>query len=350
MKFFSFFSPGRYAVSMRLQVVLDFITFVLSLIFVYFGYLQFSTTDVVPNITFLTPKQIVEKEGPGVPVTIGLYIKGFPEFDIVKSKFTVDLVASFRFDPKKITIDQIDKFTFTNADVTSKTKSLVKIENKNIVVYYSMRVAFYAPLGYKTFPVDDHRLFFIMDNNFLTVSQVFCMSSYSDVTINPEISVEGWYLVDKGVMAGFIPSSLDTDSILYQPRIVFYFDFIRSGFRYTLILLLPLMLIFFTTLFSFSFELDPSESSATRPFDLISVSTSGLLALVAYRFVIETFSPGVGYFLISDYVFFYFLIALTVVLVVNALGTKISGTHKTAVVIALHIITNISFYIFFVCI
>lgn len=340
---------GRYAVNAKLQLALDIITILCSLTFMYIAFLRFSSTDFFPKLTYLTPQELFEQGGPGLPATIGLHINGFHEFDIVKGSFDVDLTIWFRFNPQQITIEQIENFSFENAEVKSKIKTMTKIEGSDIVVYYDMRVLFYIPLSYKTFPVDDHRIFLVVDNNFFTASQILLTSSYRDVTTNPEIYVAGWNLRDQGVLSGFIGKfSSDEEHALYHPRIIFYFDFERSGFRHSVMILLPLLLIFFTTLFSFSFELDSNvDSFAVKPFNLISVTTAGLMALVGYRFVIERFSPVVGYFTISDYIFLFFLLAISFVLGINMLGTRISGVQKTIITILLHVISNVIFYMLF---
>jgi hypothetical protein len=85
-------------------------------------------------------------------------------------------------------------------------------------------------------------------------------------------------------------------------RVVFSFDCNPIDMRHFLNIFLPLYLIFFLTLFSFSFVY--SEHTTDVP----SIAAASVPALFAYRFVIESISPNVSYFMVSDYLFFLYLI------------------------------------------
>ena len=56
------------------------------------------------------------------------------------------------------------------------------------------------------------------------------------------------------------------------------------------------------TLFSFSFVYNQHLT------DVPSIAAASIPALFAYRFVIESLSPNVSYFMVSDYLFFLYLL------------------------------------------
>lgn len=340
MKLFS----SRYnTVSPKLQIILDVATTVFTLSVMYYAFLIYSSTDVFPELIFLTPQEIVDRGGPGSPVNVGLSIKSFSEFDMVKGVFTASLSIWFRFDPHQVTIEQIDKFIFEDAVIKSKKKSMMKIEDRTLVVYYDMDVSFYLTLSYKKFPHDNHRLFLVLNNDFLDVSQAFFTSSYADVVVNPEIFFRSWSLYDKGVKPGFIFSESDQE---YHPRIAFYGDFIQTDYCYGVIILVPILFIFFMALFSFSFEIDPAVSPfAVKPFSLALATAFCVLALVAYRFVIVTFSQG-GMYL--DNIFLYLFIGIAIICGINALGQRVTGSLKTYITFLFHIGINVFFYALFI--
>jgi cytochrome c oxidase subunit IV len=73
---------------------------------------------------------------------------------------------------------------------------------------------------------------------------------------------------------------------------------------------LPLLLIFYLSIFAFSIK------DIVLAGTLILGSTSGLLA---YAFVIQTISPLVGYFMLSDYLFIFVLMSIFIIFLITIL-------------------------------
>jgi hypothetical protein len=93
-----------------------------------------------------------------------------------------------------------------------------------------------------------------------------------------------------------------------------------------MLILLPVFLIFFVSIFSFAF--DPSV--AQMP--IVIIATTSLTSLVAYRFVIQGLSPKVGYFLLSDMVFTVCLALSFLVFIIGVTVVSIGRLQKVLVI------------------
>jgi hypothetical protein len=147
----------------------------------------------------------------------------------------------------------------------------------------------------------------------------------------------GWMIIDKNATTGYEEARFEDNSDHGQqksyPITVFSFDVERYGLRHLLTILLPLLLSFYIGLFSLS------TSSGGIRIGIISIT-----AIVSYRFVIDRVSPSVGYFMISDYLFFLFLIAA----LVPFIGSIAAAYNKKVTPFMLKIATGITHVIIIV--
>ncbi len=88
---------------------------------------------------------------------------------------------------------------------------------------------------------------------------------------------------------------------MYHPRVIFALDYTPTGLRQLVSIILPLLLIFSLTIFTFSMDPEPYYRS------ILTLSSGAVTGLIAYKFVIENLSPKVGYFMLGDMLFFLFL-------------------------------------------
>lgn len=336
----------RYKGSARLQLLLLIISG-LVLTFLLSGPLgEFHANDKYPGIVALTPQKIINFGGSPTFVTAGMYIRDFPKFDVVDGHFIADITVWFRFDPRLVSLNRIGKFTFERARVIHKAKPNTRIEGTKLVAQYNMRVDFNIQLDYTNFPLDDHRLNFTLTHYFLSPSDIIFKSSRSNLIVSPEIRTSGWKYIDGSVKTGYLEDKIDPQdprSDVYHPRIVFSLDYARIGVRHILSIIIPLLLIFFLSLFTFSINPFGEKSS-----NIISISVAAVTATIAHRFVIERMSPAAGYFMLSDHLFLFLLLACCTVFVVNMFGGKILRSYKNGITIALHVwIVSIFLYFLF---
>lgn len=332
----------RYVVSPFFQSVLVAITTFI----VGFALLVVSSDgwilDPYASVTSITPKRLDALGGMPTIVQVGLYVRSFPKFDMIRGEFVVDVTLWFRFDPRLISVDRLNDFTFENAAILNRSKPTVRTIGKELVARYDMRIQFNMIFNYSNFPFDGHRLNLILSNNFLSPYEVIFDGQRGHFVINPDIAIPGWRQVDWRVINGYSLEKLDeydTRQHVYHPRTVFAIDFKRIGVRHIISIIIPLLLIFFIALFTFS--IDPSRYMP------ITLSVTSITALIAYRFVIENLSPSVGYFMLSDYIFMLFLVSCCLVFFINIFSTHITGFQKKLISLTLHGAVWTTFFMLF---
>ena len=145
-------------------------------------------------------------------------------------------------------------------------------------------------MDYHLFPIDDHRLFIVLDNNSVSPNSMQFVSSNDNFILSKSVFTGGWKTISSFVETGYIETSLekndDTKNISY-PAVVFSIDFIRSGIRPIVIIFIPLLILFILSTFILFWE---KEQMASR----IIICSAIIGALLTYRFVIEQMSPQVG--------------------------------------------------------
>jgi len=319
--------------SMLLQGILLVIFFIFFFWVTYKPISHYNPNESYRPVVALTPSKVIAFGGHPTTVNVGLYIQGFPEFDITRDKFVADLTVWFRFNPRQISLKRISKFSFEKATILQKTQTHAQIEGDILFVRYFMRISFNTKLNFQSFPLDDHRLNISLTHQGLSPSEAIFKTSRTNLTINPEVRISGWKLVDKTARSGYIEDKLDPyakGSNVYYPMAVFSLDFARTGIRHIITIIIPLILIFFIALLTFTF--DPTRG------EVIGVSVGSVSAVIAHRFVIERLSPDPGYLMISDQVFLLALVGCSTVLMVNILGKKLTGTHKNIITFIAHLL------------
>jgi len=313
--------------SPKLQVVL--IIFTTAILFYLFSkpVLKFYPEDPFPAITVLTPKQMASFGKSSSPVMVGMYIRSFPEFVVIKKRFVVDMKIWFKFDPKLISLDRIGKFTFDKAKILSISEPSTKIEGDMLMAEYDARIDFQAPLNFINFPLDDHQINFALTNYSFLPSEVEFESSRKNFGISQEVEAYGWDFVGRSVKTGYHKGFIDpTEKSIrgFHPRAIFSLDCSRSGIRLIISMFLPLFFIFLIALFTFCM------SSG------ISISVATVTGIIAHRFIMENMSPKTSYFMLSDYVFIFLLMVCSIIFIVNIFGDRIAGCYKNILAVCMH--------------
>lgn len=296
---------------------------------------KFNSNDPYPEISTLVPSKIIEFGGSPTTVNVGLYIRDIPTFDILNSRFIVDAILIFKFDHREISLDRIGKFKFDRARVIEQSPPQTKIDGHNLISRYDVKMELNTTLNFRDFPLDDHRVNISLTNYNLTPSEVLFSSSIGNLTINPDLKIAGWEIVDKMVKTGFLTDKTSTGAKIGEinnPRIVFSLDFENVGIRSLLTLLIPLMIIFLISTITLTFE-----------HNITTTSIAMVSALIAYKFVIENMSPKTGYLMISDNFFLYIFFGCIAIFVFNLFAGETSSRYKNGFTIILYIIYAILF-------
>jgi len=305
---------------------------------------MFWPNDRIPAVEIYTP-QTVSKSG-GLPeiINVGMYIDNFSKFDTVGNEFIANCIVWFVLNPGAITLDTLGKFSLKRGIILQKSDPIIKILEKKLLVQYKIRISFSAELDFSAFPVDDHYISLQLLNDFITPSEALFQTTEQDFVIDKNIHLYGWELVEKEATAGYLITNLDpgdTPKNTSSISAVFSLFYSFVGLRFPTSVFLPLIMIFFISLFCFSF------GDIAR----LGIAVGTVTALLAYRFVLDGISPKVGYFMLSDYLFFSVLAATFVVffvVVLDSFGTGPSLLVKKLIIASLHLtlLSMIAFLLF----
>lgn len=175
---------------------------------------------------------------------------------------------------------------------------------------YTIRMQFSTILDYARFPLDDHRIFLNLTNPAASAQELIYVAAPTDYVISENIYISAWQVVGHAVESGYAPVTLGKDTIMQQSKTVFALDLSKKDLRQLSLILLPLLFLFYLGLFTFSIK----DITVAMTIPLASVA-----GLFAYSFVIQTLAPMVGYMMMSDYLFLFFLFSSFVVFFVKSL-------------------------------
>ena len=325
----------HWITSPRTLVVSAFATVVLLFTMMLPPLATFITTDATPDLIPLVPKKEAEVGGAIAEIKTGLYIHDFPVFDVVHNKFIVDCIVWFQFDPTVISLDTVGNFAFEKGTILKRTPPDTKMINGELFARYLVRVELASTLDYKFFPINDHRIFIVLANQFVTPNEMRYKVSEAGFLIAPEIYAQGWTPIDRTVRSGYSEARLDRyddKKVVRHPRVVFSIDFEKAGLRKVLLILIPIFLLFFIGLFSLIFDHDRGARA------ILSLSVGSLSGLLAYRFVIEKLSPEVGYFTLTDHAYTLILGLIFILFLFNMYIMRKEYTPKVRLVKSLFFI------------
>lgn len=331
----------KYQGSLTFQIIL-LVVFGLAFTWIFYKpTVVFRSNDELPPIVPLTPNKILEMGGHPVQVETGIYVRDIPEFEIVKGKIVADLTIWFLFDPRMVSLNRLSKFTIEGAKILSMSEPYTHIEKGKILARYDVRADIVLQLRYDDFPLDDHRINIVLTNYHLSPAEAVFESSRSDLVLNPEIEIPGWEPIDRFIETGFLDNDLDPyekGKNILHPRILFAIDFARIGFRQILTIILPLLLIFMVTLFSWTFNPFGIFASGS-----VSLAVAAISAVVMHHFVIDAASPDTGYFMLSNYTFLLILLYCSIIFFVDLISEKVLGVYKDIMALSMYIILLVFF-------
>lgn len=294
---------------------------------------RFEINDPERPIIHVTPEIYTKLGATPEIITVGLRINQFKKFNIVSNEFDFTGIIWFEFNEYAINLETLEKFVFEEGKIEYRSSPDIQILDGRLLVRYNIRATVSSPFNYMSFPLNNHRLSIIVANYFVSPSSVIFQTSSPDFIVDENPKEYGWQSINKTVSAGFEKSELDPHDpkkTAFYPLAIFSIDYARYGIRYLLSIMLPLLLLFYLSLFSFS-----------RPKDELDLSIGGITGTLGYRFVIEGFSPNPGYFILADYIFFLFLGANAAIFILNMFDMYIPTFGKKSrliSLIALHIV------------
>ncbi len=296
---------------------------------------KFCSIDQEPALHRLTPRALTKFTTTPARVHTGLTVTDFSEFDVEGNKFKMNGIIWFFFDPSLISLETIGQFSFLRGEIEYKSEPITQLISGKVLVRYTIRVLFRTNLYYGFFPFEDHTVYISLANMNVTPGELIFESSAGDLTIESDVYISSWRYHDHRVEAGYGEINVGAGTLRREidfPQVVFAIDFFHHSMRYIISIILPLLVIFLIDIFSFCF--DQKENRGT----LVSLSTANIIALTAYRFVLDNLSPKVGYALLADYVFFLFLFTTFITFVMNSVGPILTVFQRKIISISLQVL------------
>lgn len=198
-------------------------------------------------------------------------------------------------------------------------------------------------MNFRDFPDDDHRLYLIFIHQAVSPGSLIFDSARPDFIVLDDKSSEGWTEFDRSVQVGYFETQLRASMVdisMKHPTAVFGIDYRRSSMRDWLSIILPLLTMLGITFCAFA--MDREKFWKTR----IEISLQSILGAVAFRFVMETMSPKVGYLMVSDKLFFLFLTVFTFLFLVSLVSPRLNTHYEKTILIFVQSIVATSCYIF----
>jgi len=329
-------SIDRVTISPILQTLYIFLSF---FIITYITSLHVTRPPILEKQTFdlqpVTPQKINEYGGRPDEIEIGLHIKSFSEFDIVKNTFIFSGILWFRLYPQTISLEELKNVTLMRGHFTYISEPAIQLQNKRMLVMYDVAGKFSNPINYKNFPIDSHRIYLGILHQGITPKEGIFTTSQRNFVFRPNLVHFGWQFANRNTETGMQVSHIDAYNEYTKreyPTAIFSIDVTRASTRHISSIMLPLlMLIYFVTL-SFS----TSFSTA------IWISADGIAAIIAYRFVIENMSPSAGYYMISDYFFLLALVCVFLLFICNVIDKHLYALPlaiKHLIILSIHGLT-----------
>jgi hypothetical protein len=303
----------EFIVKPKSQIFLLLTTVFLVLFMIRMQRQNFVSLEDHPELLYVTPQVLKSWGSDPSTIYVGLYINNFPKFNMEANNFVFDAIIWFNYDPAHVSAETIGKFAFEKGEILSKSTPESKLVDSRLITQFEIRVQFSSNVNYTLFPLDDHRIFISLFNSTLSPRSNLLKSEKRSFTISPGALLEGWNYVDTHVSYGYNESKLvqqDKEVVIVRPKVVFSIDLRRAGIKFITLIFIPLFLIFFISIFSFSF--DPKTHLA----QMLALSLGGISSIIGYRFVIQNLSPNIGYAIFSDYVFSLLLIFIFITFVV----------------------------------
>jgi len=317
-----------------LHSVFGLILIVLVFVMLYPYFNDFFVAEKPSAINFFVPTN----KRPNIlsVVNVGLIITEVREFDIFKSKFIFDSLIWFKFKSAEVPLKTIDKFSFERGEILSKEGPQIRITGDYIIATYSIRFSFMTDLSFKLFPLDNHRIFFIMTNSSVQSDELRYIITPENIRFLDK-KIAGWKFVSADAKYGYLETKI-LNQVIDHPVIIFSLDFKKGGLGHLLSILIPFFILYLLAIYSLS-------SAKFGDGGSVSLAFGNVGAVLAYRFVVQNIAPKVGYLLLTDYLYIFILVVSLMVPIFILLSARKWILRETW--LRLRLLLIIFFYISF---
>lgn len=321
----------REVVSPLFQTICIFISSIILSLGFYIRGAYFRTIDEPIHPESVTPETLKRFGGFPEYVSVGLHIDRFQDFDVTKNLFQFTGSLWFEFNAGAISLATLESFQFERATIIYLSKPETKLIGNRLFARYLIRVSYSSGLIFSDFPLDDHRINLVLTHPFISPNEVIFDSTAADFSFDGNLFPFGWKVNGLSVRSGYEVSHMAENSvnkIVMQPVVAFSMDIERYGSRFTLTILLPILIIYFLMFFALTVDVLTS----------VTITLGGITGILAYRYVIEQLSPLSGDLMLSDYFFFLFLSSAVIIFLFNKIDIFMANLNLSVKKICIGII------------
>lgn len=277
----------------------------------YYSLHYFHVCEKRDDLLFNLPTNGQQLGTQSTPIEVGFVVENFEKFNVKEDIFEVKGNIWFKFNHNHIPLEKLNNFSFDNGKIIQISTPKIKlINNQQLFVYYDVSILFNSLLNHRLFPFTDHSIYLMLRLDQFSSHEIKFISGKNNLKIYKNTSSEGWKLVDYKIEAGYITRYLNqfnSQEAINYPRAIFTFSFEKPGSRKAFLIFGPMMMIFFLALIAL---ITPSHHSNIA----LNIAIGSLSALLLHRLLIESLSPLVGYFTLTDYLYLYFLGTIFIIL------------------------------------
>ncbi|MEM3388747.1 MAG: hypothetical protein QW491_04950 [Thermoproteota archaeon] len=217
-------------------------------------------------------------------IEVGVWLVNVEKVDLSAGSYRLDFYLWFRFDPSKISLEDVKEFEFVNG---FPTKYEVKADADNGYLEYRVRGDFIKTFDFSRYPFEMHTLTVELEHKKLNASHLIFTADPTS-NIDKEVNVAGWEI--EGFEAAVREHSYSGD--VYS-RFVFSVSLKRPMLSSFVKSVLPIIVI--TTISLLTFFMSPQNFGQR-----IGLGVTTLMSATTFHLALLSGIPPIGYLTFAD--------------------------------------------------
>ncbi len=312
------------------QLILIAFTSIILSSFFYFSSFRYYSVDVPPK----THGSPVNNENNRIPVDMDIQVQDFVKADFNQAAATINMLISLTHARTKLTKEDLASFYFKRAAL--KSKELIAISETPTHITYTWQVVAECTFDfdYSFFPLNDHMLSITLST--MNSSIIFKTANLSFL-FSDTLDLNGWNIIkneSRATCSFSLPEGMSRGVPVSNVECAMALN--KVGFRAILGIFLPLCILLFIALLTLSLN---NAMGITLTINL-------LLALNAFRIVLENMSPKTSYLLMSDIIFLAILLMIALIFFIQVCIDWFSPRARYFLIALMHLVLIVLFFSF----
>ncbi|MCW3994838.1 MAG: hypothetical protein NWE98_01650 [Candidatus Bathyarchaeota archaeon] len=219
-----------------------------------------------------------------VQVTVGAWLVNVEKVDLAANSYRLDFYLWFKWDPSKISLDEVKDFEFVNG---APTKTLLQADASHGYLEYRVRGDFLTSFDFSRYPFESHDLIVQVEHNTYGISKLVYTPD-PESTIEEAANIAGWNLQD--FKTGLTQHTYGGDTF---SRFVFSITLARPMLSAFIKSVLPISVI--TAISLLALFIAPQNFTMR-----ITLAVTTLLAATTFHLSLLSGIPTTGYLTLAD--------------------------------------------------